>query len=79
MAIDGDANTAWGIEVALAGEIGHKAVFVADKPIENDGGTIITNIYLIKIQSFQIATTTRTIISVVSRLAIAGTATSKTM
>ena len=46
MAIDGDANTAWGIDVGPGRRNQpRKAVFVADKPIENDGGTIL-NIYL---------------------------------
>ena len=46
MAIDGDANTAWGIDVGPGRRNQpRKAVFVADKPIENDGRTIL-NIYL---------------------------------
>ena len=46
MAIDGNANTAWGIDVGPGRRNQpRKAVFVADKPIENDGGTIF-NVYL---------------------------------
>jgi Protein of unknown function (DUF1553)/Protein of unknown function (DUF1549)/Planctomycete cytochrome C len=46
LAIDGDANTAWDINVDPGRRNQpRKAVFVADKPIENDGGTFL-NIYL---------------------------------